>query len=190
MKEKELKMRKFKMISVPIPADPTSISLIVGVVVFVLGMAGYIIGDIRQPPAPEPTAQIILVTPTAAPGMAMPTPWPTAIPTQQIPPTSIEVQAQPPVLQYGAVQPIIDSAAWVPEQPTVESVQPAAAPVNDLVTVQEIPPTSTPQTIDVADPRSVCATVAAPFGISTGDGTNGWCLITGADGQQVRVEFP
>jgi hypothetical protein len=157
-------MRKFKTVSIPIPADPTTISALIGVGVFVLGMLGYIIGDIRQPPAPAPEAQVIVVTATPVSSTAMQTPWPTALPTQ-IPPTAIATLAvQPIIAAAGAFQDL-------PRQPIYQAqVQPTAQPA-------ALPP--------MTGQECAAAGAARAWSATWGPASNG-CWVISPDGSQTE----
>jgi hypothetical protein len=164
---------------------------IIGIGILLIGMMGYIVGDIRTPPAPvsEPVLIVVTATPMPATPTSIPTIPPTALPTMQPiepgpAPTEVVVQ------ETWGVQIVIDTP--VPAQP-VEVVQEqavqqvAAAPVvnTDLVYIQQAMTTRTIPPVDEA----TCSTYAEH------KYENGICYIRGpldAPGVWVAigVEYP
>lgn len=177
--------REYKVISVPMPQmNMPMIAGIVGFGILLLGMMGYIIGDIRTPP-PAPVSEPVVIVVTATPMPAVPTFVPTFPPTTQ--PTIQPIEPSPApteaaVQETWGVQIVIDTP--VPSQPV------------QLVSAQDIQPvqvdpwlaytqTAVPEGGPMTGAQCAAAGAAAGWSATWGPASDG-CWIIAPDGSQIR----
>lgn len=171
---------KYKTITVPTPQlSWNQLVMAICVGVLGLGLLGYVIGDIRQPPAPAPAGQMSqegVSTLEAAASAAIAQATAMALQTPTASPTAVPTQAP--------TQPVVESANPTSEPP--EQVN-AIWGVNVVIDtpVAEMPAAAAPAVLQpMTGEECEAAALAAGWSGTWGPASDG-CWIISPDGSQV-----